>query len=509
MQQFKRTGIVVRMLVPIIGLFLLGVAGMFFYVWNRTTQNTIDSSVVAAKTTIAQYKTLRQYYTENVVAKAVGDGGMKANFAHKGVRNTIPLPATMIHDLSGLMEGSGGSVRLKLYSQFPFPNRSGRVLDSFAKEAMAAIQKNPDQVFVKTEGQGSSRVVRVAIADRLVNQACVNCHNSRLDSPKTDWKLGDVRGALEVSTALDTQLAMNRSMLGILAAICALVMAVVSGFIFWFVRSLVRPIRGVMQRLDETSARSEVESDQISNAAKSLASGCNEQAASVEETSATMEEISSMVRRNSSITEEAVLEMNRASQSIETSNQSLADMARSMQEVSDSTEAVSKIIRTIDGIAFQTNILALNAAVEAARAGEAGLGFAVVAEEVRNLAQRTTGAARETATLIETSVGRVKSSVENVGNCSSSMTLIMSSAEKLKRILDEVGAGSKQQTQGVEQVSLAITQIDTVVQQTASQAEESASASHELKRQAVQVRSLVDELRHLLDGGNSTVIRNE
>jgi methyl-accepting chemotaxis protein len=500
MWQFKRAGIVVRMLIPVISLFLLGVGVLFFYIWDRATQNAVDSSVVAAKATIGQYKTLRQYYTENVVAKAVGEGGMKAAYNHKGVSKTLPLPATMIHDLSSLMEADGGSVRLRLYSEYPFPNRKGRVLDSFAREALAAIQKDPSQAFVKTEGSGNKTVVRVAIADRLVNQTCVNCHNARPDSPKTNWRLGDVRGALEVSTALDSQMAMNRSMLAMVGVICLLVVAIVSGFIVLFVRSLVKPIRGVMERLDETSTQTELESDQISKAAQSLAAGSSKQAAALEQTSATMEEISSMVRNNCSSAEQAVQEMNRANQSIKASNRSLEDVTRSMREVTDATAEVSKIIHTIDGIAFQTNVLALNAAVEAARAGEAGLGFAVVADEVRSLAQRTTNAARETATLIEKSVGRVKGSVQNVESCSTSVSAITGSAEKLKRILDQVGAGSRQQTEGVEQISKAIAEIDGVIQQTASRAQESAAASEELKRQAEQVRSLVDELRDLVDG---------
>jgi methyl-accepting chemotaxis protein len=166
MWQFKRAGIVVRMLIPVISLFLLGVSVLFFYIWERATQNAIDTSVVAAKSTIGQYKTLRQYYTENVIAKAVGEGGMKAAYRHKGVSKTLPLPATLIHELSGLMEAEGGGVRLKVYSEYPFPNRMGRVLDSFAREALEAIQKDPNQAFVKTEGSGSKTVVRVAIADR-------------------------------------------------------------------------------------------------------------------------------------------------------------------------------------------------------------------------------------------------------------------------------------------------------------------------------------------------------
>src|SRR5438874_12673894 len=104
MWQFKRAGIVVRMLIPVISLFLLGVCVLFVYIWDRATRNAFDTSVVAAKSTIRQYKTLRQYYTENVIAKAVGEGGMKAAYDHKGVSKTLPLPATMIHDLSGLME---------------------------------------------------------------------------------------------------------------------------------------------------------------------------------------------------------------------------------------------------------------------------------------------------------------------------------------------------------------------------------------------------------------------
>jgi methyl-accepting chemotaxis protein len=172
-------------------------------------------------------------------------------------------------------------------------------------------------------------------------------------------------------------------------------------------------------------------------------------------------------------------------------SQSLAEGA---SEQASSLEETSKIIKTIDEIAFQTNLLALNAAVEAARAGEAGAGFAVVAEEVRNLAMRSAEAAKGTANLIEGTVKKIKDGSDLVTATNKAFTEVATSASKVGELVSEIAAASNEQAQGIEQVNKAVTEMDKVTQQNAANAEESASASEEMSAQAEQMRGIVGEL---------------
>jgi methyl-accepting chemotaxis protein len=169
-----------------------------------------------------------------------------------------------------------------------------------------------------------------------------------------------------------------------------------------------------------------------------------------------------------------------------------------MDAIKVSSDNIAKIIRTIDEIAFQTNILALNAAVEAARAGEAGLGFAVVAEEVRALAQRSAQAARETAAKIEDSIEKSRQGVHISGKVSASLTEILDKARKVDDLIAEIATSSREQSQGIGQISIAITQMDKVTQNTAATAEESASAAEELSSQAENMKESVHQLLRLV-----------
>src|SRR5262245_22729292 len=260
---------------------------------------------------------------------------------------------------------------------------------------------------------------------------------------------------------------------------------------------LENPLQATAQEIRESAAQVLQLSRMVATSSQSLSQGATEQAASLEETSASMEEMASMTRKNAENATHATRLVTDVAEQVVASNVALGEMVSSMTAIKESSNKVAKIIKTIDEIAFQTNILALNAAVEAARAGEAGMGFAVVADEVRNLAQRSAQAAKDTAVLIEESIARSQEGAGKVEQVATAIEAITSSVHQVKGIVEEVRESSQQQTQGIDQVSQAIAQMEKVTQTTAATAEESAAASEELNAQAESSIAMVA----LLDSG--------
>jgi methyl-accepting chemotaxis protein len=240
----------------------------------------------------------------------------------------------------------------------------------------------------------------------------------------------------------------------------------------------------------------------VSSASASLAQGCSEQAASLEETSASTEEINSMARKNGENSRAAADLVMHSQQSFVETNQSLEHAVTAMGHITTQSNKISNIIKVIDEIAFQTNILALNAAVEAARAGEAGMGFAVVAEEVRNLAQRCAQAAKDTAALIEESIAKSNDGRSRVGDVATAIRTITEEEAQLKTLVSAVNLGGQEQARGMEQIGRAIIQIERVTQQTAASAEESAAAAEELNAQSEALQDIVEHLTALVGRRN-------
>lgn len=235
--------------IPVALVFVVIIASV--YIPNRTEANAVDAATSSAIQVANQIKVIRGYYTRNVIAVVKKSDAIKPSSNHKNDDSAIPLPATFIHDLSALLSEEDTSIRL--YSAYPFPLRSDRVLDSFETEAWSYIKDNPDAVFSRREEVNGKESVRVAIADTMA-PGCVGCHNAHPETPKADWKVGDVRGILEVDVAIVEQLAAGKALSGSILFGVFLVGAVLMGLAVLTARRVVGPLKNmtaVMGRLSE------------------------------------------------------------------------------------------------------------------------------------------------------------------------------------------------------------------------------------------------------------------
>ena len=232
-------------------------------------------------------------------------------------------------------------------------------------------------------------------------------------------------------------------------------------------------------------------SKQISDGAYSLAQGSTEQAASIERLSASISEIAQKSRTNTEIAETTVELADTMKENIEKGNQHMGEMIKAVGEINAASQAISKVIKTIDDIAFQTNILALNAAVEAARAGAAGKGFAVVAEEVRNLANKSAEAAKDTAGLFENSMEKAHLGADIADETAAYLTEIVSDINKSSQLIGEIAKASEEQSASIIHINEGIEQVSEIVQQNTATAEESAASSQEMSAQANSLEELI------------------
>jgi len=305
---------------------------------------------------------------------------------------------------------------------------------------------------------------------------------------------------LAVSIPMDRILAEARhtTWFAILLGAASLVVLLV--VVVWLANSISRPLNRLSDTLHQTASEVESASLQFGTTSQSLADGASQQAASLEESGASLEEMSSMILGNAENAKRATALAKEARNAADAGGVEMQAMSKAILEIKQSSDEIAKIIKTIDEIAFQTNILALNAAVEAARAGESGMGFAVVADEVRSLAQRSAASARETAGKIETAIAKTAQGVQISTRVAGGLQTIIEKIRQVDELVAAVATASAEQSQGISQVNKAVSQMDQITQSNASAAEESASAAHELRGQAQTMKAAVNELYRLLNG---------
>jgi len=487
---FIKRSLLLQLTVPVVILLITSLIFIGFYIPSAMKETATKQAIDSSLQTINSFKTIRKYYSDNVINKALASGVIKPAINHQEEHNTIPLPATMIHDLSDLMQGKG--MQLKIYSAFPFPNRQDQRLDDFQQQSWEILNKTPNEPYIKTEEQNNRQIVRVSIADTMVAQGCINCHNSHPETPKNDWKIGDVRGVLAVSVDIQDIIDQGQiTALKIVAILSLILLTIVFLMIFKFrginnrlkafglsltnaaagdltgsadstgtdeishvcqqynelVNSTSETILSITaasekllieaQQLHSASETSnnviqqKQETEQVASAMSQMSSAIQQVANNITSSNSAIQHADEQAQSGSQIVSEAITSINALAEEV-------SNAVTVIQQLEQDSNQIGTVLDVIGGIAEQTNLLALNAAIEAARAGEQGRGFAVVADEVRTLAGRTQQATSEIQSMIEKLQTGVKSAVIVMNKSGSYTDDSVQKATSAGEILNEI-----------------------------------------------------------------------
>lgn len=524
-----------KLTIPVIVLFAITMVALSFYIPNQIKNRAVEGATFASKQTATQFKVLRKYYVQNILKKVKAGSNMKPAINHKDDPNAFPLPATMIHDLSALLTNEG--IAVNLYSAYPFPNRQSRVLDTFQTEAWDYLVNNPESVFVEETHKDGKSIVRVAVADTMVAEGCVNCHNSHPDTPRAGWKLGDVRGILEINNDISEQVAAStltstKIIFALIGTLLFIVMAIyfvyktvvarklaalddsinelatgssdltqrlddngndeisslASGFNKFLEnhRVFIKEIAESAQQLSDSSTemtsitvQAKKDSSEQKNQISMVATAVNEMAASIHEVASNTAAADESAREAKDETLSGLQVMEDNIRITNTLSDEIESAAEVIQTLKTDSEGIGKVLDVIRGISEQTNLLALNAAIEAARAGEQGRGFAVVADEVRTLASRT-----------QESTVEIQGMIESLQQGADSAVTVMD------RGIETVGESVKQATQTGETLkttTAAVNSISDLNAQIASAIEEQSAVAEDINKSVVTVDNLAQQ----------------
>ncbi|GAB4344574.1 MAG: hypothetical protein Kow006_00680 [Gammaproteobacteria bacterium] len=554
-----RMSILWRLMIPFVAVSVIAIVALLLYVPRAIEENAVEAAVASARKTAEQIKTIRAYYTDNVITRVLVYPIQVSHDHKKKGMGYIPSPATVIHDLNAEFEKEGTSIRQ--YSPYPFPWRKDRKLDEFAQSAWDTLSRNPEETVIRRDGDA----VRVAVADRLTGQDCVGCHNTDPDSPKTDWKLNDVRGVLEILVPIKKQVEIGAILstkisVGLVAAFAGL------GLIMFLI---IR--QGLQQRLMRFSAVAAKIADgdltqrveeqgasevvliarafntltsrvrelvgEIIGAASQL-SGAAHQASSItghsrelirqqqgettqlatamHEMVATVQEVArntSEAARTAQVTDEkaqsGALQSVEAMGGIEVLVQRVEAAADVINNLERESEAIGAVLDVIRGVADQTNLLALNAAIEAARAGDQGRGFAVVADEVRSLASRTQESTQEIEEMIaklqqgaQQAVGamedgrsKAQESVGLVEQVAESLAEIASGIRTIHDMTSQIATAAEEQTSVSEEINRNVVAANEKAETIAEEAKQTATAAEQVAGLAARLEQLVNRFR--------------
>jgi methyl-accepting chemotaxis protein len=423
-----------------------------------------------------------QQATHAPLIGAMADGDMdKFEKILASQRNVPGLQELSLYDAKGVVAYSSDPARLKQR----LPEELGGVL-----LAGSQVQKRlTDQSFEIYQPLPAEKNCLSCHTERKLDQVCgvmaMRFSSSALKSAQQSWVAFDLDFART-----------NAKAVGLTIIVMVVLLSLLVSLIVHY--QMAVPLRRVAAALYDHAGEVNVAAGQVSASSEAVAEGATEQAASLQETSASLTELASITKTNAEHTLKATEQARATHAAASNGAGHMAELDRAIQDINASSGDIAKIIKTIDEIAFQTNILALNAAVEAARAGEAGMGFAVVADEVRNLAQRSAQAAKETETRIAGALAKTARGAELSRRVSETFTGILANAAGVNELDLDVANSSAEQSQGIAQINTAVCQMDKVTQSNAANAEESAAAAAELNAQATTMKQSVAELLNLV-----------
>jgi uncharacterized phage infection (PIP) family protein YhgE len=410
-------------------------------------------------------------------------GGLGASLIINQYALTRAMIESKASTVAGLLQKIGAPF-IASYDYIP--------LEIFVQEAV----KNPEIAFVVyCDPQGK--------AITLSSKEPADTSSLLVDKHTIQNSEGKTIGFLKAGYSKQALSAVLRG--GVYRVAISIVIAILlmTGALMIVIQIIVRSLRTISEGLHEGAQQVSSASQQISLSSQNVANGTSNQAAGLEEISSSVEEMTSITKGNYDHATHSREMIEDAAQIVEKVNQHMEQMEKAMAEVRRSSEATGEIVKTIDEIAFQTNLLALNAAVEAARAGKAGAGFGVVAGEVRNLAMRASGAAKNTSELIEATIKAVKNGADMAHVTRSAFKANIEISTKMKTLIEEISTASEEQAKGIEQINSNTTSVNSTVQANADSAKESASAAEELTAQAEELQDYAEELASLI-GGNSS-----
>jgi len=522
-----------RLLLPALFISIAGILLTLTIIPQSLEQTVIRDVVQTAEANVRQFKVLRKYYVNNIVKKVHAGSDLRASIEHKNNPKSFPLPATMIHDLSELMAQEG--TQLRLYSAYPFPNRASRVNDEFANQAWDALSVDSSRSFIKVEKLKGIQTVRVGVADTMVAQGCVDCHNNHPQTPKNDWKLGDLRGVLEINIPIMKQLAAGRDLSNSIVVSIVIAITFLVGTFFYsykrFIQTKLDNINAALsdiaegdgdltQRIDSIEGSDDISQIGISfnlfvsklqnmisklNSVSSDLTGVSLQLGEVSKKSskaiisqqdetgqlatamtqmqATLHEVASNVDSTAVATKQISDDSKAAKLATEKNRKASKELANLVNDTSKiitdlekDSDAIGSVLDVIKQIADQTNLLALNAAIEAARAGEQGRGFAVVADEVRTLASRTQASTEEIQTMIEKLQSATKQSVAAMSSSSEQAVQSEKYSVRTFEVLDDMDSS--------------IVNAYDMTTQIATASEEQAAVADDINRNVIRINEL-------------------
>lgn len=536
----KKQAMLKRFMIPLGTILLIMTAVIVIFLPGKVQNTMLEATKLEAVNTVKQFKTLRGYYTKNVISKAKAFG-MSPHFDHKSDPKKIPLPATMIHEVSQLIKSLGSS--FQLYSKYPFPNRAGRRLDDFQKRAWQYLVNNPKDIFSEIVEQGDKSYLRVAVADTMQVQSCVDCHNSHPQTPKNDWQLGQVRGVLEVSKPLASMENLTAD-LRLYIILATFVMAIIllglltllfnrvvldrthdleeslsslakgggdltasisvgaedeigdvaqnfNRFLATF-RGLIISIKQTAEHLEQSVENVRQATNTINvkiheqeNQTNAMATAINEVTASIKDISANAENAAANTRQTDTELIDANNQMASSVTNIEQLSNKMVSTVDVITSLGSQSKEIGVVLDVIKAIAEQTNLLALNAAIEAARAGEQGRGFAVVADEVRALAHRT-----------QQSIDQIQQTVDSLQRIGGdAVEQVTQGSELTNQTKDHITAVSNRLKHAMDLEHNANEAVDNI----AHAMEQQAEVSEHMDRNIVHLRDLAGDSLSELD----------